>query len=91
MKRLIGWAVLALRLHHSLRAARGAIAEVGRRPIRIRPVTLLRKDTRVTSVRTPTGGTKAGNLRGQVNGGSSLLPSSGGFLLTPISTKVQIL
>ena len=37
MKRLIGWVILAVRLHASLRAAQRAIGEVGRRPIPIRP------------------------------------------------------
>jgi hypothetical protein len=37
MKRFIGWLILAARLHRSLRAARVAIGQVGRGPIRVRP------------------------------------------------------
>lgn len=38
MKRLIGWLILAARLHSALRAARAAVGQVGRHPIRVRPV-----------------------------------------------------
>jgi hypothetical protein len=41
MKRLFGWALLCWRLHASLRAARIAIGEAGRQPIRIRPAVRL--------------------------------------------------
>jgi hypothetical protein len=61
VKRFIGWVLLAARLHASLRTARSAISEVGRRPIRIRPARLV----------PVSGGMGAGNLRGLYNGGLS--------------------
>jgi hypothetical protein len=36
VKRFIGWVILGVRLHRSLRAARAAIGQVGRGPIRVR-------------------------------------------------------